>query len=150
MAKYISEKALKISTWLNNLIELSIRDKSFGCPTLEMINAARLAVITNPKDEIYSIIRCRAELMLGLKEVKDVFPYYIRQAVFLYFRAKMRSGKPMRELLRNYCEAEYRTPAIFPKMLAEFASAWLTRNNRWNTIRFKKFHRWLKYQELDK
>jgi hypothetical protein len=131
-------------------IESSIRNRSWGHPTPEMINAARSAIIADPAKEIYSIIRYRAEIMLGLKEVKDVFPYYIRRAVFLYFQAKLRSGKTMRELLRNYCEAEDQTPAQFPKMLAEFASECLAKKKRWETIRFRKFQCWLKYQELNK
>ena len=149
MGKTPCQSINRISSWLNSIVEISVRNKTWYQPTPESINAARMIIINNPAEAIYSIIRSRAEIMLGVREMEDVFPDYICKAVSIYFRTRMRSGRPMRELIRNYCEAEYHTPAVFPKMLAKFAAVWLSRKDRWRTMKFKKFQRWLSYQNAD-
>ena len=140
-----------ITGYFNALLEKAIGNR-FDEPEeripAEEISRIRAVILRDPRISVYHLLRTQAEGMLGLDEVEDVFPRQIESIVYQFIGTRLLRGKTMAEAVHNFCEAEVDTPAMFPKMLAEFGTAWLMKKSRWKTKKFKKLEVYMKRNNI--
>ena len=149
-----SEIKQKITDYLNNLLEMDTRCwwPDHIKPTNDEINLRRLNIINNPKQAIYSAIRRVGESRLGVNDsLYDAFPQGLVR-ITLRFVGKLLDNNQctLRELIPDLSVYEEDTPAAFPRMLALFASEWLTREDRWRTKQYKKLIAYYNYMRKQK
>lgn len=138
-----SEKVKKsITDYFNNLIELDMRERWADNVklTLEEHISRRKHIIDNPKHGIYVAIRRVGEKRLGVQDsLYDAFPAGLIKITLRFISSRMDEEQcTLCDLVPDLCQVEENTPAAFPRMLALFASEWLTAKDRWKTKRFKK------------